>query len=602
MEGDFVALHFDVEVKYLVQKNATKRRRRSPDERKGASLKFIPLGGVSGIGKNISVLEYGDDILVIDCGLMFPDEEMLGVDFVIPDPAYLLANKERIRGMVITHGHDDHIGALPYILPELDCPIYATRLTLGLIKSKMEERAPKYELKAKEIQAGDVIDLGCFKVQPFSVCHSIPDGVGYAIHTPLGVVLHTGDFKLDPTPIDGRATDYALLASLGTKGVLLMLSDSTNVERDGFTPSERMVGKTMEQTFRLYKNKRIIISSFASNLHRVQQVIETAVRFNRKVALIGRSMIANVARARELGYMDVDDDVFIQPSEIEGFPSNRLVVITTGSQGEPFSGLVLMSRGDHRFIKLGPKDLVVISALPIPGNERLVHRTINDLFKQGCEVIYEAEQNIHVSGHASREELKMMLSLIKPSYFVPLHGEYRHLVKHKQLAEEMGVPAKNAFVMEEGDVLSITKRQARISGKVPAGAYIVDGRTYGDMKGGLLGERKDLAEEGVFCISVVLDSSGNVIAPLSIESKGFLHRVDADELYRQIEDAVEKAVKAFAREKRERKDEDLASRIRSAIKGVLRRYSLSSPVILVLVNEVKENAILSGFAGREYAK
>ena len=277
----------------MLQKSTGKRRRRPRGGKGSASLKFIPLGGVGEIGKNMSVLEYGDDILVIDCGLMFPDEEMLGVDFVIPDPAYLMANKDRIKGMIITHGHDDHIGALPFILPRLDCPIYATKLTLGLIRSKLEEIAPKYELKACEIAAGDVLEIGCFKVQPFSVCHSIPDGVGYAIYTPVGVVVHTGDFKLDPTPIDGRATDYALLASLGTKGVLLMMSDSTNVERDGFTPSERMVGKTMEQTFRLYRNRRIVVSSFASNLHRIQQVIETAVRFNRKVALIGRSMVAN---------------------------------------------------------------------------------------------------------------------------------------------------------------------------------------------------------------------------------------------------------------------------------------------------------------------
>lgn len=584
----------------MLQKSTGKRRRRPRGGKGSASLKFIPLGGVGEIGKNMNVLEYGDDILVIDCGLMFPDEEMLGVDFVIPDPAYLMANRDRIKGILITHGHDDHIGALPFILPRLDCPIYATRLTLGLIRSKLEEIAPKYELKAHEIAAGDVLEIGCFKVQPFSVCHSIPDGVGYAIYTPVGVVVHTGDFKLDPTPIDGRATDYALLASLGTKGVLLMMSDSTNVERDGFTPSERMVGKTMEQTFRLYRNRRIVVSSFASNLHRIQQVIETAVRFNRKVALIGRSMVANVARARELGYMNVDEDVFIQPSEIEGFPHSRLVVITTGSQGEPFSGLVLMSRGDHKHIKLGPKDLVVISALPIPGNERLVHRTINDLFRQGCEVIYEAEQNIHVSGHASREELKMMLSLVKPTYFVPLHGEYRHLVRHKQLAEELGLPSKNVFVMEKGDVLSMTKRQARLLEKVPSGAYIVDGRAYSDLNGQLLSERRDLAEDGLVCISAVYDPAGNLLAPVSIESRGFLHRADADELYRSIEDAVEKAIKAA---KAEGKDEDVSSRIRSGVKGILKRFSMSAPVILVLTNEVQSgNGFACKFSRREQIK
>lgn len=587
----------------LVQRNAAKCKKRSRNSRRTTALRFIPLGGVGEIGKNMNVLEYGDDMLVIDCGLMFPDEEMLGIDFVIPDPAYLLENKKKIRGIIITHGHDDHIGALPFILPELDCPVYATKLTLGLIKGKLEEIAPDYELKAHEIVAGDEIELGCFKVRPFSVCHSIPDGVGYAIYTPVGVVLHTGDFKLDPTPIDGRATDYALLATLGKEGVLLMLSDSTNVERDGFTPSERMVGKTMEQTFRLYRNKRIIISSFASNLHRVQQVIETATRFNRKVVLIGRSMVANVARARELGYMDVDDDVFVQPSQIEDFPHNKLVVITTGSQGEPFSGLVLMSRGNHKYIKLGSKDLVVISALPVPGNERLVHRTINDLFRQGCEVIYEAEQNVHVSGHASREELKMMLSLVNPTYFVPLHGEYRHLVRHKQLAEEVGMPARNVFILEKGDVLSITKKQARTSKKVPVGAYIVDGRTYGDLKGGLLGERKDLAEDGVVCISIAHDPYGNLVAPVSVESRGFLHRLDASELYSNIEEAVEKAVKTFRMgNKAGKKDDDVASRVKSAVRKVLRKFSLSPPVILVMVNEVQGNGYASKIAQGELAR
>lgn len=567
----------------VFEKGTRKRPRRRT--RSQQELKVIPLGGLGEIGKNLTVLEYGDDLLVVDCGLKFPDEEMLGIDFVIPDAQYLFENKERIRGLVLTHGHEDHIGGLPFILPKIDVPVYGSRLALGLVAGKIAEARPEYKPKLVEVQAQDSVKLGVFTVSFVPVCHSIPDSFGLAIETPLGFVVHTGDFKFDATPIDGRLTDYSAFAELGRKGVLLMLSDSTNVEREGYTPSEREVGRTFEQLFRLYKDKRIVIATFASNIHRSQQVFDVASRFNRKVALLGRSMIADVELARQLGYIKVDDDRIVPLQEAEQLPPNRMVVLTTGSQGEPFSGLVLMSKGEHRQIKLGPKDLIIISATPIPGNEKLVSRTINLLFAKGCEVIYERSAQIHVSGHASREELKMMMSLVRPRWFLPVHGEYRHLMRHAQLAREMGIVSKNVFVLQNGDVLSLTREKATLKGQVPAGAVLVDGMALGEFEGSLLKERRELSEDGIIVISMAIDENYRLLSPLLIESRGFLHTKEAKDLYESIELAVKRVLESHARG-REKDPEALGAKIRSKVRDILGRYSRTSPTILPLINRI----------------
>ena len=553
--------------------------------RPAGELRWVPLGGMGEIGKNLSFFEYGEEILVVDCGLKFPEEEMLGIDFVIPDAQYLVENRHRIQGIFLTHGHEDHIGGLPFILPKLDVPVYGTRLTLGLVENKLAETCPRYRPKLVEIRAGETTQAGSFSVQGISVCHSIPDSLGFAIRTPVGLVVHTRDFKLDATPIDGRITDYSAFAELGKEGVLLLLSDSTNVEREGFTASERTVGQTFEQLFRLYKDRRIVISTFASNLHRAQQVFQTAARYNRKVALVGRSMISYVELARKLGYVDAPDDLFISQQDIESTPPNRLVVLTTGSQGEPFSGLVLMSKGEHRQIRLGPKDLVVISATPIPGNEKLVSRTVNLLFACGAEVVYDRSQAIHVSGHASKEELKIILSLVRPKCFAAVHGEYRHQVRHVQLARELGVPAKQVFVLTNGDVQKLVDGKGQISGRVPSGSVLVDGVALGESEGSLLRERRELAEDGLIALSLVVDEQFRIVSPISIESKGFLHCQDAKDLYREMEGAVRKALEPLAGHP-ETDPDSVPTLIRKKLRDVLSRYSRTYPTLIPLVTRL----------------
>lgn len=565
------------------------KEKSSGSHRKNAqeSLRFISLGGLGEIGKNMYLIEYGDEILVIDSGLKFPDEEMLGIDFVIPDISYLAENKSRIVGAIITHGHEDHTGALAFVLPKLDIPIYATKLTLAMIEHKLREAAPSYVVKANEVRAGDSITLGNFFIRFMAVCHSIPDGVGIAVKTPLGTVVHTGDFKLDPTPIDGRLTDYGMFADIGREGVLLMLSDSTNVERKGFTPSERVLGGTLERIFRLHRNRRIVIATFASNLHRVQQVADVASRFNRKIAFIGRSMTGNVELAQELEYLDIDPKMIVPMEEIERTAPNQLVVMTTGSQGEPFSGLVLMSKGEHRQISLGERDLVALFATPIPGNEKLVSSTINRLFARGCEVMYESDKEVHVSGHASREELKLMLNLVRPKYFVPIHGEYRHLVRHAQLAEEVGVPARNTFVMHIGDVLTITEKKAQVRDRVQAGGILVDGIAFGELEGSILKERRELAEDGVIALSATLDESGALVADPVVESRGFLHMEDAETLRSEIVAAVRQGV-AEMRALGGLQSDALSQKVKMKVRDVIRRYSRSRPVIMAMVSSPRD--------------
>ena len=572
---------------------ATKKRRpgragKNPSSAAGTSgLRIIPLGGMGEIGKNITVIESADDIIVIDCGLKFPEEEMLGIDFVVPDVQYLVERKEKIRGLFLTHGHEDHIGAIPLVLPRIDTPIYGTPLTIGLVENKMAEIRTSYKPRYNQIKPGDIIKAGSFEVGFIRVCHSIPDALAIYVRTPMGTIFHSGDFKLDLTPIGDSGTDLASLADLGKEGVLLMMADSTNSEREGFTPSETSVGRTFEDIFRQHKDRRIVIAAFASNLYRAQQVMATAARFNRKVVLIGRSMIAYVELAKKLGYISVPDGLLITSAEADQLASNRVVVLTTGSQGEPFSGLVLMSKGDHRQIRLGAKDLVVISATPIPGNEKLVSNTVNRLFACGCEVIYERSSAIHVSGHASREEQKILLSLIRPKFFVPCHGEYRHLVRHGQLAKEMGIAAKNVFVLQNGDTLFFeSASKVRLDAKVHSGAVLVDGMMLGEFEGSILRERRELSESGVITVSVVLSADYTLLARPRIDSRGSIFGLDRENMTPDIEAAVHKALEALRAGSVER--ETFATEIRKRIREVLNRNFRAYPSILPLITVLDE--------------
>lgn len=571
----------------MAEKAARPRRRSrasAAGREKNASLKFIPLGGLGEIGKNMYAVEYGDDIIVVDCGLMFPDQELPGIDYIVPDISYLEANREKVLGIIITHGHEDHTGALPFVLPRLNVPLYGTRLTLGLIGNKLKEDQPTLKTHMNEVKAGDVIRIGPFSVRFIAVSHSIPDAVALSIETPLGRIVHTGDFKLDSTPIDGRVTDYGAFAEEGDKGVLLLASDSTNAERKGFTPSERIISGTLEQLYRNYRTRRIIISSFASNVHRIQQVVDGAMRFNRKIAFLGRSMVRNVELARELGYLKIDKKMMVPIEDIGRVPDNQLVILTTGSQGEPFSGLVMMSRGEHRQVSLGDHDAVFLLASVIPGNEKLVNNTINRLFALGCEVVYEQDRQTHVSGHASSEELKIILNLVRPQYFVPIHGEYRHLVRHSQLAQEVGIPGRNVFVMGNGDVLSFSNgAKPRLKDHVQSGAVLVDGNAVGGLKSTVMKERRDLAEDGVLVIAAALDSRGGLMAPLALETQGVFISDDRKRVFDEIRAAAERVLKEFAGAPNI-DAEAVARGIRSRVRDVLRRRSSSYAVVLPIVS------------------
>ena len=560
-----------------------RKKNTSSDQNSGDILKFIPLGGLGEIGKNMYVFEYDDEILIVDCGLKFPDSELPGIDYIVPDISYLEANKEKILAIIITHGHEDHTGALPYVLPRLDVPLYGTCLTLGLIKNKLLDDLPGYIPKTVEIKAGDIVEIGSFTVKFIAVAHSIPDGVALSINTPLGRIIHTGDFKLDSTPVDGRVTDYGALAEEGDNGVMLLCSDSTNAERKGFTQSERIISGTLDQLFRTYKSKRIIISSFASNVHRIQQVADVASRFNRKIAFLGRSMIRNVELARETGYLKIDSKIIISIEDIWKYTDNQLVVITTGSQGEPFSGLVTMSRGENKLITLGEHDAVFLLASVIPGNEKLVNNTINRLFAQGCEVVYEKERQIHVSGHASSEELKIMMNLVRPQYFIPVHGEYKHLVRHSQLAQETGISQRNIFLMTNGEILTFAQNlPPKKHGRVQSGAVIVDGNAAGSIKSEVLKERREIAEDGVLIVAAAVDDRGNLLAPIAIETQGVFISEDTKEIFNELYATSERAVKEFQGSRLDA--ESLKKMIKTRVRDVLRKRNSSFAVILPVVS------------------
>ena len=508
-----------------------------------SKLRVISLGGLGEIGKNITVLEYAEDIIIIDCGLAFPDEDMLGVDLVIPDVSYLEANADRIRGMVLTHGHEDHIGAIPYVLRQINPDIYGTKLTLGILEHKLSEHVLPYEPSLKCVRAGDVIRLGEFSVEFIHVNHSIADACCLAITTPQGVVVHSGDFKLDITPIDGEMMNIARLGEIGKKGVLMLMCESTNAERPGFTPSEKTVGKSLEYIFNTNADKRIVIATFSSNVHRVQQIIDVSARHGRRVAVTGRSMLNIVGAAVELGYMKVPEGVLIDINEIKRYKPEQLTLITTGSQGEPMSALYRMAFSDHSQVSLGYGDLVVLSSSPIPGNEKLVGRIINELTKNGVKVLHDHSVEVHVSGHACREELKLLMALLKPKYFMPVHGEYRHLSANRELALDMGIPEKNIFISEIGKVLEIDKSGAKFNGLVPAGKVLVDGYGVGDVGNIVLRDRKHLSQDGIIIVvaSVDIDSRLLISGP-DVVSRGFVYVREAEELMEEIKQIAAEAI------------------------------------------------------------
>ena len=562
------------------------RHNRKREDNNSNRLNFVALGGLGEIGKNMYVLEYGNDIIVIDAGLKFPDSELPGVDYIVPDITYLESRRDKIRAIIITHGHEDHVGGLPYILPRLKVPIYGTQLTLGLIRNKMQDDQPMLRPDYREIRAGDVIKIGVFTVRFIAVAHSIPDCVALSIETPLGRIIHTGDFKLDSTPVDGRITDYGAFAEEGDKGVMLLLSDSTNAERKGFTPSERIISGTLDTLFRTYRTKRIIISSFASNVHRIQQVADVASRFNRKIAFLGRSMIRNAKLARETGYLKIDSKMIISIEEIWKYSDNQLVIITTGSQGEPFSGLVTMSRGENKLMDLGEHDAVFLLASVIPVNEKLVNNTVNRLFARGCEVVYEKERQIHVSGHASAEELKIMLNLTRPQYFVPIHGEYKHMVRHSQLAQEVGILPRNIYLLTNGDVLTFTENAPpKKHGHIQSGAVIVDGNAAGSIKSEVLKERREIAEDGVMAVAVTVDERGRLISPVAIETQGVFISDDGGDIFRELYAVSEQAVQELAGNRAN--PEALKKAIRTRVRDVLRKGDASFAVVMPIVSVKK---------------
>ena len=553
---------------------------------KKSRLKIIPLGGLHEVGKNITVFQYDNEMIVVDCGLSFPEDDMLGVDLVIPDITYIIKNQEKLKGMVITHGHEDHIGSVPYFLKQVNTPIYGTRLTLGLIKNKLEEHRLVDSTKLNEVNPGETIKLGKhFKVEFIQSSHSIPDSVMLAIHTPVGTVLHTGDFKVDYTPMDGKIMDFGRLAELGNKGVLALMSDSTNAERKGFTMSESTVGEVFEKLF-TNCTKRIVVATFASNVHRVQQIVNCAVKYGRKIAVCGRSMINMITTARELGYIECPDNLFIDIDMINNYTDDQLLIITTGSQGETMSALTRMASGTHRKVKITPNDLVIISANPIPGNEKNVSKVIDSLMQIGAEVVYSALEDVHVSGHACQEEQKLILALTKPKYFIPVHGEYRHLIAHSETAKLMGVPKENIFKLENGKILEMDKNSAEFTGMVQSGIILVDGLGIGDVGNVVLRDRQHLSQDGLIIVVLTMNGgSGEVIAGPDVISRGFVYVRESE----NVMDEIKAVVRHEVHKCEEQGIRDWAT-IKNSIRENLREYIFSktkrNPMIIPIVMEI----------------
>ena len=552
---------------------------------KKENLKIIPLGGIEEIGKNITVFEYENDIVIVDCGVSFPEDDMLGIDLVIPDFTYLVKNKEKIRGLVVTHGHEDHIGSIPYLIRQLNIPIYATKLTAGLIENKLEEHHLKESTKIKVVKQGQTIVLGKMRVEFIRSSHSIPDAVALAIHTPVGTIVHTGDFKIDYTPIDDEIIDLGRLAELGNKGVLALLSDSTNAERKGYTMSESTVGEVFDKLF-FNCNKRIVVATFASNVHRVQQIVNAAVANKRKIAVCGRSMINMIETAIKLKYIKAPKNLFIDIDMVKNYTDEQLVIITTGSQGEAMSALTRMANGEHKKVNITANDLVIISATPIPGNEKYVAKVIDDLMKIGAEVVYSALADVHVSGHACQEEQKLMLSLVRPKFFIPVHGEYRQLIAHSETAKSLGFDDKNIFLLTNGRILELNQDEAKLTGTVPFGKVMVDGLGVGDVGNIVLRDRQHLSQDGLIIVVLTMDSAtGEVIAGPDIISRGFVYVRESENLMEDVKAVIAVQVQKCVDEH----ITDWAS-IKSNIKDNLREYiyrtTKRNPMILPIIMEV----------------
>ncbi|MDU7151112.1 ribonuclease J [Peptoniphilus grossensis] len=547
-------------------------------------VKIIPLGGLHEIGKNLTVVEYRDDIIIIDCGMTFPEDEMLGIDVVIPDVTYLENNKHKIRGLVLTHGHEDHIGAIPYVLRKLDLDIYGTGLTIGLLENKLKEHRLSKD-KLHVVNAGDVVKLGKMEVEWINVNHSIPDACALAIKTPLGYVYHSGDFKVDFTPISGKPINLTRIAEIGEKGVIAMIGESTNVLRPGYTMSESKVGETFNRLFQNLQDNRIIIATFASNVHRVQQIINSAEKYGRKVVLSGRSMVNVTETARRLGQFRVKKDTFVDIRDMDKYDDSEIVLITTGSQGEPMSALTRIAYGEHRKIQLTPNDAIILSATPIPGNENAVTKVINRLLERGAKVIYETLSEIHVSGHACQEELKLILSLVKPKYFIPAHGEVRHLMKHAKIATQMGMPEENIFIMENGNCLEISQKEAKLVGDVPSGNILVDGLGVGDVGNIVLRDRRHLSEDGLIIVVITITKEGKVVSGPDIISRGFVYVRESEDLIEDAKNVVRKILNDDSRDNL--KDwNGLKSDIRDNLRSYIFKNTKRNPMILPIIMEV----------------
>lgn len=570
-----------------LKNNGQKRTTKSGGRKKPVPpLKIAFLGGLNEVGKNMTLYECNGDMLLVDCGLAFPDPEMFGVDLVIPDFSYVLENADRIKGIVITHGHEDHIGGLAFLLKQLRVPVYSTRLTIGLIEGKLREHKILDKCDLHTIRPGDTVDLGCFHTEFIHVNHSIPDAVAVALHTPAGTVVQTGDFKIDTTPIDGGVIDLARLSALGEEGVLCLLSDSTNAVKPGFTESESKVGETFEVQFRKAGNRRLIVATFASNIHRVQQIINVAESLGRKVVLSGRSLENVVSVAAELGYIHVPEGILISIDSINRYPDEKLVVITTGSQGEPMSALYRMAFSEHRRVEIGPNDYVIISATPIPGNEKMVGKVVDELLKQGAEVVYEKMYDVHVSGHACQEELKLMMSLVKPKYFIPVHGEQKHLQKHAGLARTMGIPENHILLADNGKEVEITPEKIRISGEVPAGMVFVDGSGVGDVGSVVLRDRKRLAEDGIIIIAATIEKSTcAVVSGPDVFTRGFVYVRESEQLMEESRRLCE-SVLADCMYEHVRDFGTIRTRLRDEISHLTFVRTKRNPMVLPIIMEV----------------
>jgi len=543
-------------------------------------LRIIPLGGIGQIGKNMMVFEYAGQLLIVDCGLMFPESDMLGIDIVIPDMEYVFERKDQVQGIIVTHGHEDHIGGLPYLMQHVKAPLYATRLTRGLIEVRLKEHHLLNGAELHTVAPGDIVNVGLFTVEFFHVCHSIPDGVGLGITTPVGLVVHSGDFKFDQTPVDGRLTDFSRLAELGGRGVLVLLSDSTNAETNGLTPSEQVVSETFEQIF-ARATGRIIVATFASNISRIQQVVDTALKFDRRVGLVGRSMINYAKAAAALGYLSLSPDDMLTPHELNSLPPEQVAIACTGSQGEPTSALVRMALGEHRQVNICPGDTVIVSSTPIPGNEELVNRTINNLFRAGAMVYHHERMQVHVSGHGSREEHKLMLNLIRPRFFVPIHGEYRHLVHHARMAEQVGIPRENIFVIESGQVLEFGADWGRINGQITEGHVMVDGLGVGDVGNVVLRDRHLLSRDGFVVVVIAVNAdTGQVIEGPYIITRGFIYIREAGDLIDEAAQCVLEAVEHGGSKV------TLNAKIKDSLALFLYEQTKRRPMILPVVMEV----------------